>query len=164
MIRTVTTPSAELPASPPDGRATTDPPDGRVGPIECYHRWTRGAARRSVVARPARFRRSTMTEGAREHLDHQRPGDLVTARPPLAYGTADAPRRAGQWWFVLAVLLAGAVSFGGVWAVFEYRARRSGTTAIITKSPPATAGQSGLLPPLTGPLASPGLSPGLAPP
>jgi len=46
-----------------------------------------------------------------------------------------------------------------VWAVFEYRARRSAAPAALVPASPA-AGQSGL-PPLRGPLSS-GLSPGLA--
>lgn len=97
-----------------------------------------------------------MNDGPPDPFDDRRLGP-ASARAPLHYGTADAPRRAGRWWFVLAVLLAGAVSFGGVWAVFEYRARRP--TGAVQMSPPA--GQSGL-PPLTGPLPS-GVSPGLAP-
>src|SRR4051794_27272024 len=103
-----------------------------------------------------------MSEGAPEHFESQWPaGHVPPARQtPLAYGTADGPRRAGQWWFVVAVLLAGILSFGGVWGVFEYRARRSAGPTNAVLSPPA-AGQSGL-PSLTGPLGS-GLSPGLAP-
>jgi prepilin-type processing-associated H-X9-DG protein len=85
-----------------------------------------------------------------EESPHQPPASLEYQSP----GAAGGPRRAGQWWFVAAVLAAGAASFGAVWAVFEYRAWHPPSAMAL---PGAGLGQS-TLPPVTTPLAS-GLPP-----